>query len=204
VFDRRFVLNLMGTYQLPFGHGSNRVVNQITGGWSIAPILSAYTGLPIKVTDGSSQEFGQGTSSSAGAIPLVKVAPGSTIHYNISGSGGIGTSGSPAGGGTGLNLFADPTAIYNSFRPIQISRDTTSMAGILRGMGHWNLDLSVARKFRFGERVSTTFTAQFFNLFNHVMFYDPALSLQNPSTFGVIGNQLNSPRIVEFGLHLDF
>jgi hypothetical protein len=71
-------------------------------------------------------------------------------------------------------------------------------------MGHWNLDASVARKFKISERVSTTFTAQFFNLFNHVMFNDPAVSLQNPATFGVIGSQLNTPRIVEFGLHLDF
>ncbi len=39
-------------------------------------------------------------------------------------------------GGTGLNLFVDPAAIYDPFRPIQISRDTTSMAGILRGIGH--------------------------------------------------------------------
>jgi hypothetical protein len=103
-----------------------------------------------------------------------------------------------------LNLFGNPAGIYNSFGPIQISRDTTSQAGALRGMGHWNLDFSVARKFKFGERLSTTFTAQFFNMFNHVMFLDPAVSLQNPSTFGVIGSQLNAPRIVELGLHLNF
>jgi hypothetical protein len=36
------------------------------------------------------------------------------------------------------------------------------------------------------------------------MFFDPALSLQAPTTFGVIGSQLNSPRIIELGLHLDF
>ena len=204
VFDRKFVFNLLGSYQLPFGHSGNRILNQITRDWTVAPIFSAYTGLPLKVTDGSGQEFGQGTSSSAGAIPLAAVHPGSTMHYGVAGSGGIGTSGNPAGGGTGLNLFGDPAAVYNSFRPIQISVDTTSQAGILRGMGHWNLDLSVARKIRFGERVSTTFTAQFFNLFNHVMFIDPAVSLQNPTTFGVIGSQLNSPRIIEFGLHLDF
>jgi hypothetical protein len=64
--------------------------------------------------------------------------------------------------------------------------------------------MSVARRIKFTERLSTTFTAQFFNLFNHVMFVDPATSLQSPATFGVIGSQLNSPRIVEFGLHLDF
>jgi len=199
IFDRKSVFNLLGSYQLPFGHSGNKVLNQITGGWAVAPIFSAYSGLPIKVTDGSGQEFGQGTSSSAGAIPLVKVSPGNSIHYDIAGNTGnqVGTSSNPATGGTGLNLFANPSASYSSFRPIEVSVDTTSMAGILRGMAHWNLDLSVVRKFKIGERLSTTFSAQFFNIFNHVMFSDPSLSLQSPTTFGVIGSQLNSPRAID-------
>jgi hypothetical protein len=204
LFDRKFVFNLLGSYQLPFGHTGNKVLNQIAGGWSIAPIFSAYSGLPLKVTDGSGQEFGQGTSSSAGAIPLVKVTPGNNVHYGIAGSSSVSTSGNPATGGTGLNIFGDPAAVYNSFRPIQISRDTTSAAGILRGMAHWNLDLSVARKIKLTERVSTTLTGMFFNLFNHVMFTDPGASLQAPTTFGVISGQLNSPRAIGLGLHLDF
>lgn len=204
VFDRKYVFNLLGVYQLPFGRGGNKVLDQLTSGWSIAPIFGAYSGLPLRVVNGSSQEFGQNVSSSAGAIPLVKVDPTNNIHSNVAGSGGIGTSGNPAAGGTGLNLLGDPAAVYNSFRPIQISRDTTSQAGVLRGMGHWNLDLSVARRFKFTERLSTTFTAQFFNIFDHVMFVDPAVSLQAPTTFGVIGSQLNSPRIVQLGLHVDF
>jgi len=204
LFDRKFVFNLLGSYQLPFGHGRNKVLNQITRGWSISPIFSAYSGLPLKVTDGSGQEFGQGTSSSAGAIPLVKVTPGNSVHYGITGSGSIATTDNPASGGTGLNIFADPAGVYNSFRPIQVSVDTTSQAGILRGMAHWNLDLSIARQFKFKERVSTTFSAMFFNTFNHVMFADPAVSLQAPNTFGVIGTQLNSPRAIELGLHIDF
>jgi len=206
IFDRKYVFNLLGSYQLPFGHSGNKVLNQIAGGWSISPIFSAYSGLPLKVTDGSGQEFGQGTSSSAGAIPLVKVTPGNSVHYGVAGNSvtQVGTSANPGAGGTGLNIFADPNAIYSSFRPIQVSVDTTSQAGILRGMAHWNLDLSAARKFKFTERVSTTFTAQFFNIFNHVMFVDPSVSLQSPTTFGVIGSQLNAPRIIELGLHLDF
>jgi hypothetical protein len=206
IFDRKYVFNLLGSYQLPFGHSGNKVLDGIAGGWSISPIFSAYSGLPLKVTDGSSQEFGQGTSSSAGAIPLVKVTPGNSLHSGVAGNSvtQVGVSGNPATGGTGLNIFADPNAIYSSFRPIQISVDTTAMAGILRGMAHWNLDLSVARKFKVTERLSTRISAQFFNIFNHVMFVDPAVSLQSPTTFGVIGSQLNSPRAIALGLHLDF
>jgi len=62
----------------------------------------------------------------------------------------------------------------------------------------------VVRKFKFGERLSTTFSASFFNVFNHVEYSDPSLDLQSPNSFGVISGQFNSPRVIEFGLHFDF
>jgi hypothetical protein len=37
-----------------------------------------------------------------------------------------------------------------------------------------------------------------------VQFADPSVSLQSPQTFGVLSSQLNSPRIVQLGLHVDF
>jgi hypothetical protein len=43
-----------------------------------------------------------------------------------------------------------------------------------------------------------------FNLFNHVQFADPSVSLQSPQSFGVVTSQLNAARVVELGLHLDF
>jgi hypothetical protein len=43
-----------------------------------------------------------------------------------------------------------------------------------------------------------------FNVFNHVQFNDPTLSLQSPQTFGVLSTQLNQPRVLELGLHIDF
>jgi hypothetical protein len=86
-----------------------------------------------------------------------------------------------------------------------VSLDTTSGGGgQLRGQNRWNLDLTVNRTFKFTERFSTTFNAQFFNIFNHVQFNDPTLNLQQPQTFGVIGSQLNNPRIIELGIHMDF
>ena len=178
LFDRKFVFNLLGTYKLPFGHGGNKMLNQITRDWSISPIFSAYSGLPMKVLDGSSQEFGQGTSTSAGAIPLVKVTPGNSLHSSITGTGSIATSDNPASGGTGLNIFANPAALYSSFRPVQISVDTTSQAGILRGMAHWNLDLSLARRFKLKERLSATYSA---HVLQHVQPRDVCRSGGEPA-----------------------
>jgi hypothetical protein len=201
LFDRKFVFNLLGSYQIPSARTGNKLVDQLTTGWALSPIFSAYSGLPMKVLDGSSQEFGQGISTSAGAVPLVPVSPGNSIHSGISGSGSIATTDN---GGTGLNIFANPTAIYNSFRPVESSVDTTAQDGVLRGMARWNLDLTLARKFKFTERVSASFQAMFLNAFNHVMFNDPSVSLQSPASFGVISTQLNNPRVIQLGLHLNF
>jgi len=76
--------------------------------------------------------------------------------------------------------------------------------GILRGLNRWNLDMTLLRRFRISERWSTTFNAQFFNVFNHVLFGDPSVSLQSPTSFGVISSQYNNPRAVQLGLHVDW
>ena len=111
----------------------------------------------------------------------------------------------PARGGTALNLFGDPLAVFTAFRPALVSLDTTSGAGgQLRGLPRWNVDVAISRKFQITERWSSTFSAQMFNTFNVVQFADPSVNLQSPQAFGVISTQLNSPRIVQFGLHIDF
>jgi hypothetical protein len=204
VFDRKFVFNVMSLYNMPF-RPSNPVLNQIVKGWSVAPIFTWYTGLPLRVTVGSGQEFGQGaTVAAVGAVLTQPNIFGNSAHQGVTGSGGIGTTGNPATGGSGLNLFADPAAVFSAFRPILLSQDTRSGGYDLRGMNRWNMDMTVARKFSIKENFSITFMAQFFNLFNHVLFADPGLNLQNPTVFGVITAQSNSPRRIELGLHLDF
>jgi hypothetical protein len=57
-------------------------------------------------------------------------------------------------------------------------------------------------KFHDGEAV--LFSADFLNAFNHVVFNDPTLSMQDPASFGVISSQANNPRALQFGLRLEF
>ncbi len=196
-FDRKFVMTVFGMYRLPFGQGGgNRFTNQIIRDWAITPIFTKYSGVPLRVGDGG-----------AGAILMTKNTFGNTVHYGVKGdaSTGVGTGSDPSNGGTGLNLFADPNAVFNSFRPFQLALDTrTSGGGQLRGQPRWNLDLGVQRKFKITERFSTTFQANAYNIFNKVQFGDPGLSLQNPAGFGVIGGQTNFPRQIELSLRVDF
>ncbi len=205
-FDRKFGFNLLALYELPFRSG-NRAVNKLIQGWFVAPVFSAYSGLPLHVTTGSNQEFGQpGLTRSADAILARATSFGPGVHGGVSGdpTTQVASNANPARGGTGLNLFANPADVYSAFRPLEPSRDTTTTGGALRGLGRWNLDMTVARKIRFTERWRSTLTFQFFNIFNHVNFNDPPSNLQSPQSFGVISSQGNLPRQIQVGLHVDF
>jgi len=203
VFDRKFVFTALGVWQIPF-HSKTGWVNRLVGGWQLAPIVSVSSGLPLRVLDGSGQEFGQ---TSLGEVSeAIRTGSGNTgsSRHNVTTNAGCGSSANPATSGTGLNIFADPGAVCALFRPVQLSADATSRGGTLRGLGAWNVDLSLVKKIQLTEKTRLSFSAEFFNLFNNVNFLDPAVSLQSPQTFGVLTTQANDPRQVQLGLRLDF
>ncbi len=53
------------------------------------------------------------------------------------------------------------------------------------------------------ERVNLDFRTEFINMFSRVQFAAPKTSLGNPS-FGLVTSALNQPRLVQFGLRLNF
>jgi hypothetical protein len=116
----------------------------------------------------------------------------------------LGIDGNSATGGSGFNLFANPQTVYADFRPIQVSQDTRSARGVPRGLPYWNFDLSLAKRTPMTERIAFLFSADFLNTFNHVVFNDPTLSMQDPESFGVLSSQANNPRAIQFGLRLEF
>ncbi len=156
VFDRKAVFNLLALYELPFGKHGHGALNYLIQGWSVAPVMNISSGQPVKVATGSGQEFGQdGGAMSAGAILMTPDNFGSSVHSGVTGDAKtqVGITSNAATGGTGLNLFANPLAVFNSFRPAMVGIDTTSGGGgQLRGLPQWNLDLALNRTFRFSER----------------------------------------------------
>ncbi|MGI9067901.1 MAG: hypothetical protein ACR2HX_16055 [Pyrinomonadaceae bacterium] len=199
-FDRRHNLNVNFVYDLPFGQGrrfsSGNWANKLIGGWYFSGIYTASSGVPLTVVQGF-QVFGAGAifGAGTGAIPITRLNVGNSLHSGVAGSGGIGTAGNPATRGTGLNLFADPAAVFNSFRRINISTDGRSGRGVLRGFSRWNFDFSVGKETKIGERARFTITSDFFNLFNRVNFNNPFLFLQDQAGFGVITGAFGSRRI---------
>jgi hypothetical protein len=222
-FNRPNVFNAIFNYDLPFG-GSHRIssshsaVNKIIGGWYTAGILRISSGVPNLVTV-SGQSFGGGDifGISAGMLPTVPIGSigGGGIHSSVcstgAGSGGNGPGCATAGTGTGLNYFANPVAAIADFRPTLLATDTNDgRDSPLPGLGFWNFDMSVGKSTSITERLKVEFSADFFNLFNHVNFLDPSLDTTNPSTFGVINTQLvpadriQGSRWIQMGLRIRF
>ena len=220
-YDTRFVYNLQGLYQLPFYKSQRGFIGRALGGWSLAPFFYVRSGLPLYVyTDGNitDESFGQGNPNSGNlptnAVLLSSYNAGSSRHTGVTGSNGVGTN------GFGMNLFSDPSAVYNQFRPFILGIDGPNGggAGPLRGQSSFNLDLTISKDIKFTERFGLAFFATMSNVLNHPQFTDPYLDLQDPADFGSIsafaganvqptlgqGAQINSPRQIEFGLRVRF
>lgn len=219
-FDRKFTMNVLGTYQLPFGPGhrygsNNSVVKRLVGGWAVSPIYTFGTGLPMGVFSDEyyygDSAFGENPASSNGdsAIPMVntKTLP-NTAHLHITSNGTVGVNGD---GFTNANIFgSNAAAVYNEFRQPLVGIDTSSNpTGQLRGQPRWNVDLGITKDTAITERVRTQFFVQAFNVFNKMQFSDPFNSLADPADFGALEGQFNVlnnnfTRIIQMGLRVSF
>lgn len=180
-YDRRHQLNLNGVYDLPFGKdrmfSTGTWVDRLIGGWYTAGIFHAESAQPLQVAQNfSAQTFGGSVifGYANGAIPTAKVSTG--LNHSSTGSG--------------LNVFANPEQAIKSFRPILLNSDGREGRGVLRGLSHWQLDTSIGKQTKIAERVSFTLAFDFFNIFNHPNFQDPAPNLEDPAQFGAITTQL--------------
>jgi hypothetical protein len=222
-FNRPHVFNGIVNYDLPIG-GSHRLssshefLNRLLGGWYTAGIVRVSSGIPELVTV-SGQSLGGGLifGINAGMVPTVPVnSLGGGVHSGVcstaAGSGGNGSNcGANKGTGTGLNYFSNPQAALADFRPILISSDKNDgRSSPLPGLGFWNVDMSLGKSTKLTEKLKFTFSADFFNLFNHPNFLDPSFDTTQPSTFGVINTQLvpadriQGSRWIQLGVRFDF
>jgi len=226
LFDRTHVFNAIFNYDLPAGKGhkfsfNNTVLDKVIGGWYVSGVFRANSGLPLPVVGG---DFGGGPfANSVNMIATVNAnSLGGGAQSNVCGTTGpggqdFGSAGNGAncatspGTGSGRNLFSNPGAVASDFRYPLLSTDGRDGSGHpLRGLGLWNLDSRLGKTTSFHERYKVEISADFFNLFNHVNFFDPSLNINNPANFGVISSELipanrtQGSRWIELGLRLSF
>jgi hypothetical protein len=78
--------------------------------------------------------------------------------------------------------------------------------GAIRSPGIANWDVALMKETGITERLKLQFRAEAFNLFNRVQFGPPGqvFTSGGVSSFGVLSSQVNNPRLVQFGLRLNF
>jgi hypothetical protein len=86
--------------------------------------------------------------------------------------------------------------------PEQNTWGSLTRNGSISGPGFWNLDASLVKRLRFGNRVNAELRADAFNLTNTPHFNNPNGSFGS-STFGEINSSFGQ-RLVRFGVRVLF
>ena len=194
VTDHRHNIHWSWLYNLPFGKGhkgaGNAFVRNIAGGWSVSGIYTFNTGMPLGVT-------GSGCTTPG-------ISSTCMVSYNPNFSGPIYSS--PIGSGNVLGPGATDYISKSAFidpAPYTFGNVARAAPFGLTAPTLWEVDLTVRRTISITERYKLQFTADFFNLFNNVVFAAPATNIDS-SNFGQIAGAQNMPRHIQFSGRFSF
>jgi Carboxypeptidase regulatory-like domain len=175
-------------YDLPFGKGKkygsdwNGAASEILGNWEVTVIEKVTSGFPVFVVD---SENGSGVNFENDGNDLNR--PNQTCGAKL---------GSPS-----LGEWFN-TSCFSAAAAGELG---TAGRSPVNGPGFVNTDFSLIKKFplpREGMRLD--FRAEFFNLWNHPQFGTPNSDFNAPAEFGVVNTTVNNPRLIQFGLKLQF
>jgi Carboxypeptidase regulatory-like domain len=215
-FDRthRFVLSYLWDLPLPAFAGRSKAGKLLMSNWQVAGIITAMSGQPFDIVDSRAGSFYFGDNSGLARPSWAPGATPKTAMKNV-----------PAGYYFNPFAFVRPVVQTGQLIP---SSNGAAVAGaqgtdignvgrnVLRGRRQINVDLSLIKRFPFGEAKSVEFRAEFFNLFNQVNFDTPSSNLNsaivNPTTgqiidpgdFGRITSTSNNPRLIQFAVKINF
>ena len=196
-------------YDLPFGKGKhfgstwNSGTNAVLGNWQVNLIERATSGFPLFVVD-SSNPSGVFFSYNGNTFSR----PNQVGNPNEAG---------PVAGNPGCSAPSEIHTHLHWFNPCAFESAPAGELGTaarapVYGPRFVNTDFSVIKDFplSFREGMGLQFRAEFFNLFNHPQFYlngyadSGEQDVNTPSSFGVINNTVNNPRLIQFALKLKF
>jgi len=208
-FDRRQRFVTSAVYQLPFFDHANGVAKTALGGWEASGVMVLQSGAPITVYDPAG-----GTAYALASTPssTATFAPGFSC-------GNAPSRGSPE---SRLNNWVNNLAYVPDPSAPTLSNGMPSDATVygdtprncIIGPPQKNVDFTLSKTFKLGERQDLRFRTDFFNLFNHPSFAIPALASVSPqvNVGGVItgggsapiSSTIGTPRLIQFSLKYSF
>ena len=200
--DRKIVNTMLLVYQVPFYRSQQGILGHLLGGWTPSFVFAAGSGAPLNCGTvlgsagngySGAQEFGSADginiNTDANCV-LTTGTPSASVH-NIDGT---------------FTIFGNPTAVFNSTRPLILGVDGRSGGyGTFRGLSYWNLNFGIKKNLRIAERFNVEASLNVNNILNHNQLLDPSLSLTNaPATFGQLSIEGTTPRAMEMGIRVNF
>ncbi len=172
----RLVANVI--YELPFMRSQKGVFGHILGGWELGILGTFYSGSPLGITSAVNGTYSQGGGQRPnwnGQNPGIG-DPTVAMWFNTS-------------------VFSTPPAYAfgNAPRTFDGARSDWTR----------NVDLSLHKNIRVGERMTLQVRADAFNISNTPVFSPPNTSFGS-SAFGTVSSQANQPRVLQVALKLIF
>lgn len=206
-FDRnqRFVVSFV--YSFPSPANLSNWKGRALGGWSVSGVTTVQSGQYLTIT-------GQNSFNVFGITnDKVQLAPGCT-------SGQLASPGSVK---SRLNNYFNGNCIdrQDLTQPLDVVTGSNtpvwpvigadgagtdfgnSAVGGVTGPGQNNYDITLQKAFSIRENMHVQFRTDFFNAFNHPQFANPDVGTANV-TFGQIIATVVNPRVIQFGLKLNF
>jgi hypothetical protein len=187
-FDVPHRLIVSYVYDLPVGKGrkflagANGITDRLIGGWGINGIATFQAGFPLTMSTSTNA-----TNSFGG---------GSRPNY-VGGCNPSTTGSAQQRLNTWFNtscFVAPPSSTFGN-----LGRTLTAV----RTAGIANYDFSLFKAIAVRERLNIQFRTEFFNIFNRVQFGPPG-EVQGNTQFGIVSTQLNTPRLVQFALRMNY
>jgi len=202
-------LTINYSWDVPSGrlHG---FTSKVLGGWNLSGVTTIQDGTPLTITDTRGGAI-YGLSGGTGTSSTAEIAPGMT-YANIPTTGPLGTRLGGVSGGCGYfncgtaSPFTTIPSIDPSLPASVGSGWGNTGIGVLLGPGQFNFDTALLKNVRVGgihENATLQFRAEFFNVFNHSQFSNPA-TVFSSGNFGQITSLSVNPRLTQLALKYVF
>jgi hypothetical protein len=189
VFDRTHIFQMGFVYELPFLKGAGSTSGRLLGGWQLNGIFAMFSGAPFNIVGTNTALNCQGCGSilinaNGDPKPVGEVGSSTETYYDKSLFSQPTGSGVEGFGNTGRSQFRRPSV--------------------------WNVDLSLFKQFRAGERFKPEFRVEAANVFNNTNWGAPVTDstalnfLQFAPASAENGTNTPGARRIQLGLRVTF
>ncbi len=204
-FDRRQRFVTSGVYQLPFFSHTSGLTKTALGGWQASGVLILQSGAPFSIYDPAG-----GTAYALASTPssTATFTPGSSC------ANALATGSMQSRLANWVNAAAytpDPLATLSNNTASDATLYGNTPRNCIIGPPQKNVDFTLDKTFRLGERQSLRFRTDFFNLFNHPSFalpvspaVGPIPGTTNVGGYAPITATIGTPRLIQFSLKYSF